>query len=181
MKIWARIFAVSVRPPRRGLTIGMLAVGALAVAGCAADFPRQGTASKFDGVWTETSKPTTEGCKNRMANGEMRYGYLVATAHEDWETNRHRWGQVRPDDRFIGYVGLEGADYAIIDLQVNDNTASGTWEAPRCKENLELTKAAKEKTKAHRTGYSLTAWNGLTRSISGWFDGILTDDSRLKE
>ncbi len=177
MAIWAHIFTVSGGASRRNLTMGMLAVGALAVAGCAADFPRKDRAvSKFDGLWMETSKPTTEGCKMRMVEGEMRYGYLIGTANDDWETDRHRWGEVRPDDRFLGYVGLDGAEYAIVDLQVNEKTASGTWEAPNCMEKVELTKTKKEKEMAHMTGYTVTAWNDMTRSVSGWFDGLIKDD-----
>lgn len=177
MTTWARIFTVSGKAPRRSLTIGILAVGALAVAGCAADFPSKDRAvSKFDGRWMETSKPTTEGCKKRKANGEMRYGYVIATANEDWDTDRHRWGQVRANDRFLGYVGLDGAEYAIVDLQVNGKTASGTWEAPNCNENIELTKVPKEQQMAHMTGYTITAWNGLTQSVSGWFSDLTKID-----
>ncbi|GEM_PF-1689228 len=124
------------------LTIG----AATALAACAGpEFPKEGTASPYDGTWKGTLVSDNLNCSGLTVNGEVKYGYLISTVRETatGQSGTYQiWGQIDESGKLAGKLGQQGitGGYATVDFTARK--ATGTWGSHYCDGTLSAEKVA---------------------------------------
>ncbi|MEL7468375.1 MAG: hypothetical protein AAFN27_07960 [Pseudomonadota bacterium] len=114
----------------------------LALAGCAPELPETGTPTPYDGRWTGKASPAGAGCYAFTIVVDVRFGKLVGEIRDGSKLG-DVWGDIGPDGKLNGKIGVAGVRGARADVQLDAETGKGigSYSSNPCSGTLEMVRA----------------------------------------